>query len=387
MRYLDFLTKKFTKKTLQQEIPYIDFTREYKSIEEEIDQAYKQVMNRGWYILGPEVSKFEKEFANYCGSKYAVGVASGIDALTLVLDAWGIGPGDEAIVPANTYIATAFAATHNGATPVFVDIDPKSLNIDTNKIEAAITERTRVIMPTHLYGQMADMEPILELAKKYNLKILEDAAQAHGASQNKKTCGGHGDAVAFSFYPTKNLGCYGDGGAITTNDQNLYEILLNLRNNGSKTKYYYDYVGYNSRLDELQAAFLSVKLKHLDSWNSKRSELAKHYLRELQGIEDLVLPSIDHHNTHTWHVFCVRVLNNKREQLIEHLKKNSIGFNIHYPLPPHLQNCYKDLDYKLGDYPVAESTSQEILSLPLSPFHRLDEIVTVISVIKKFFNK
>jgi dTDP-4-amino-4,6-dideoxygalactose transaminase len=387
MRYLDFLTKKFTKQNLRQDIPYIDFTREYKNIEEEIDKTYKEIMNRGWYILGPEVSKFEKEFANYCGVKYAIGVASGIDALSLVLNAWGIGPGDEAIVPANTYIATAFAATHNRAKPVFVDIDPKSFNIDVHQIEKAITEKTRVIMPTHLYGQMANMGPILELAKKYNLKILEDAAQAHGAKQNNKICGGHGSAVAFSFYPTKNLGCYGDGGAITTNDQSLYEILLHLRNNGSKTKYYYDYVGYNSRLDELQAGFLSVKLKYLDEWNAKREELAKHYLRELQEIDEIILPSIDPQNTHTWHVFCIRVLNGKREELMEHLKAHSIGFNIHYPLPPHLQNCYTELDYTKGSFLVAEQVSEEILSLPLTPFHRVDEIVKIISVIKNFYKK
>ena len=385
MRYLNFLSRKFINKSIRQEVPYIDFTREYKTIETEIDQAYKQVMERGWYILGPEVIKFEKEFANYCRTKYAIGVASGIDALTLVLDAWGMGPGDEAIVPANTYIATAFAASHLGAKPVFVDIDPNSFNIDVKKIESAITERTRVIIPTHLYGQMANMEPILKIAQKYNLKVLEDAAQAHGAKQKGQICGGHGDAVAFSFYPTKNLGCYGDGGAITTNDPKLYEILLHLRNNGSKTKYYYDYIGYNSRLDEMQAGFLSVKLKHLDQWNAKRAELAEYYLKELKGIDDLVLPTTDTNNSHTWHVFCVRILNGRRESLIDFLKSNSIGYNIHYPLPPHLQNCYKDMDLDTGAFQFAEKTSEEILSLPLSPFHRLDEIIRVVSVIKNFF--
>jgi len=387
MKYLDLLINKFTKKKFQQEIPYIDFTREYKCIETEIDNAYKQVMNRGWYILGPEVAKFENDFAKYCGTKYAIGVASGIDALSLVLKAWGIGPGDEVIVPANTYIATAFAATHNGAQPVFVDIDPNNFNIDITKIESAITKKTKVIIPTHLYGQMANMEPILELGEKYNIKILEDAAQAHGAEQKNQKCGSHGHAVAFSFYPTKNLGCYGDGGAITTNDPELYDILLNLRNNGSKTKYYYDYVGYNSRLDELQAAFLSVKLKYLDTWNKKRIELAQHYHRELKDLDDLILPTIDNDNKHTWHVYCLRVLNGKRNNLIEHLKSNFIGFNIHYPLAPHLQNCYKNLELSANSYPIAELISEEILSLPLSPFHRVDEIVKTISVIRKFFNQ
>lgn len=380
------LASKLINDIAQQEVPYIDFTREYKLIENEVDAAYKRVMQRGWYILGPEVANFEKQFAEFCGTKYAIGVASGIDALILVLDAWGLGPGDEAIVPANTYIATAFAASHLGAKPVFVDVDPNSFNVDVSKIEAAITERTRAILPTHLYGQMANMEPILALAKKYNLRVLEDAAQAHGSMRNGQVCGSHGDAVAFSFYPTKNLGCYGDGGMITTNDPKLYEALLHLRNNGSKTKFYYDYVGYNSRLDEMQAAFLSVKLPYLNGWNSIRQGLAEIYLKDLQGIDGLILPSTERGNTHTWHVFCVRVLGGRRAALVEHLKANSIGYNIHYPQPPHLQNCYKDLDYQSGAFPVAEKLSEEILSLPLTPFHSQAEIKKVTKVIKEFFN-
>lgn len=371
----------------QQKVPYMDFIREYNEISEEIDQAYKKVLNQGWFILGPELEFFEKEFASYCQAKHSVGVASGIDALILPLDAWGVGPGDEVIVAANTYIASAFAATQVGATPIFVDIDPETFNIDVDKIEAAITEKTRVILPTHLYGQMVDMERIMAIAQKYNLKVLEDAAQAHGSSQRGKRCGSHGHAIAFSFYPTKNLGCYGDGGAIVTNDEDLQQTLLHLRNNGSKTKFYYDYVGYNSRLDEIQAAFLRVKLKHLDRWNIRRREIAKIYSNELKEIEGIILPSDAEYNTHIWHVYCIRVLDSKREELIKYLSENGIGHNIHYPKPPHLQNCYKNLCYSEGDMPVTEKACQEILSLPLSPFHSNDEIYYVIQHIKAFFRQ
>jgi len=368
-----------------QKVPYLHFTREYESIADEIDSAHKKVMSKGWFILGPELELFEKEFSKYCGVKHTVGVASGIDALILVLNAWGIGPGDEVIVAANTYIASAFAATQVGATPVFVDVDPNTFNIDTNKIEEAITEKTRVILPTHLYGQMAEMERILEIAEKYNLKVLEDAAQAHGSSQSNKMCGSHGHAVAFSCYPTKNLGCYGDGGIIVTNDDDLQQTLLHLRNNGSKTKFYYDYVGYNSRLDEIQAAYLRIKLRYLDKWNHNRKELAEIYNQDLSNIPGLTLPTIGRNNEHTWHVYCVRVLANRRQELIDHLTKNGIGHNIHYPMPPHLQNCYKDLGYKQGDLPITEQITEEILSLPLCPFHTKEEIKIVTKAIQQFF--
>ena len=371
----------------QRKVPYMDFVREYKSIEKEIDSAYKNVMEQGWFILGPELARFEKEFANYCEAKHAVGVASGIDALILVLNAWGVGPGDEVIVAANTYIASAFAATQVGAIPVFVDIDPNSFNIDVDKIEAAITERTKVILPTHLYGQMADMDSILRIAKKHNLKILEDAAQSHGASHRDKKCGSHGHAVAFSFYPTKNLGCYGDGGVIVTNDNELQQTLLHLRNNGSKTKFYYDYVGYNSRLDEMQAAFLRIKLRHLNSWNRRRQELAMIYENQLKKQNGISIPKIEVCNNHIWHVYCIRVLDGKREDLMKYLDEKGIGHNIHYPMPPHLQNCYKNLGYKPGDLPITESVVNEILSLPLSPFHSEAEINLVVNTIKDFFNK
>lgn len=371
--------------TISKEVPYIDFTREYKSLEEDFDLAYKRVMSRGHFILGPEVLEFEKEFANYCQTRFAVGVGSGLDALILVLDAWGIGPGDEVIVAANTYIATAFAVSKLGAVPVIVDIDPKTFNIDVNKIEAAINPKTKVILPTHLYGQMTEMNQILNLAKKYNLKVLEDAAQSHGARYQKQICGSHGDAVAFSFYPTKNLGAFGDGGAITTNCPVLYEKLLHLRNNGSKTKFYYDYIGYNSRLDELQAAFLKIKLKHLDSWNEERNRLSNIYGNELKNIDGLVLPELNLGQHSVWHVYCVRVLNNQRQNLIEYLKESGIGTNIHYPEPLHLQNCYKHLAYKRGDFPVTEKFSKEILSLPLSWYHSDEEIHRVAQKVKEFF--
>jgi dTDP-4-amino-4,6-dideoxygalactose transaminase len=369
------------------EIPYIDFSREYADIAVELDAAYKKVMQKAWFILGEEVANFEKEFAAYSEAKHAVGLASGIDSLILPLDAWGLKTGDEVIVAANTYIATAFAATHLGARPVFVDMNENTYNIDVSKIESAITERTKVIAPTHLYGQMADMDPILELARKYNLKVLEDAAQSHGATYKGRKCGSHGDAVAFSFYPTKNLGCNGDGGMLTANDDKLTDILLHLRNNGSKTKFYYDYIGYNSRLDELQAALLRVKLKKLDAWNQRRRDLAKLYLQKLGDLEEIILPEVPEWSSPVWHVFCIRVLDGRRESLIEHLKNNSIGHNVHYLIPPHLQNCYKSLGYGEGDFPVTERTCKEILSLPLTPYHTEEEILHTVEVIKRFFAK
>jgi dTDP-4-amino-4,6-dideoxygalactose transaminase len=372
--------------TFLKEVPYIDFTREYKSLEEEFDLAYKRVMNRGHFILGPEVLEFEKAFASYCKTKFAVGVGSGLDALILVLDAWGIGPGDEVILSANTYIATAFAITKLGAKPVVADIDKDTFNIDVSKIEALINPRTKVILPTHLYGQMADMEKICELAKKYNLKVLEDAAQSHGALQNNQICGSHGDATAFSFYPTKNLGAFGDGGAITTNCPILYDKLLHLRNNGSKTKFYYDYIGYNSRLDELQAAFLKIKLKHLDKWNQERQRLSEIYSHELQATQGLVLPTVSPKNQSVWHVYCIRVLNGLRSELVDYLHKSGIGTNVHYPQPLHLQNCYQDLGYKSGDFPLTEQFAGEILSLPLSWYHSEDEIYRVTQTVKEFFH-
>ena len=372
--------------TFLKEVPYIDFTREYKSLEEEFDLAYKRVMNRGHFILGPEVLEFEKAFASYCKTKFAVGVGSGLDALTLVLDAWGIGPGDEVILSANTYIATAFAITKLGAKPVIADIDKDSFNIDVSKIEALINPRTKVILPTHLYGQMADMEKICGLAKKYKLKVLEDAAQSHGALQNNQICGSHGDATAFSFYPTKNLGAFGDGGAITTNCPILYDKLLHLRNNGSKTKFYYDYIGYNSRLDELQAAFLKIKLKHLDKWNQERQRLSEIYSHELQATQGLVLPTVSPKNQSVWHVYCIRVLNGLRSELVDYLHKSGIGTNVHYPQPLHLQNCYQGLGYKSGDFPLTEQLAGEILSLPLSWYHSEDEIYRVAQTVKEFFH-
>ncbi len=366
-------------------VPFLDFTREYKDLELKLDAAYKRVMESGWYILGDEVAQFEAEFASYCDVKYAVGLGSGLDALILPLKAWGIGPGDEVIVAANTYIATLFAVTQVGAKPVIVDINADEHNIDVTKIEAAINDKTKVILPTHLYGQMADMQPILDLAKKYDLKVFEDAAQSAGAQYQGKICGGHGDAVAYSFYPTKNLSCFGDGGMFTTNDPELYDIVLHLRNNGSKTKFVYDYIGYNSRLDELQAAFLREKLPMLDQWSKRRQDLAKIYFQHLSGIDGLILPSQREDAEHVFHVFCVRVLNDRRQALMDHMKANAIGYNIHYAIPPHLQTCYKDLGYQEGDFPVTEQLQSEILSLPLFPYHSDEEIQEAARVIKGFF--
>jgi dTDP-4-amino-4,6-dideoxygalactose transaminase len=367
-----------------QHVPYLDFKREYQNLKSEYDKAYFKVMSKGHFILGNEVEMFEQNFAKFCNTSHAIGVASGIDALILTLKAWGIGSGDEVIVPANTYIATAFAATQVGAKPVFVDVEDRYYNLDTSLIEKSITKNTKVIAVTHLFGQMADMRIIMQLADKYNLKVLEDAAQAHGAKQDGLVCGSHGHAIAFSFYPTKNLGAFGDAGCIVTDCFKTADTLRYLRNNGSKTKFHYDHIGYNSRLDELQAAFLNIKLKYLNKWNYSRRILAHLYFKNLVRHPYLVLPETAYLNEHVWHVYNVQVLDGRRDELQNYLLKNGIQTNIHYPEVPHLQPCYQDLGYQLGDMPVAERLAESILSLPLSPFHRTSEIEYVCEVLNSW---
>lgn len=347
-------------------LPFLDLHASYLELKQEVDDAYQRVMTSGWYILGNEVVEFEKEFAAYCGTNHCIGVANGLDALSLVLRAWGIGPGDEVIVPSHTYIATWLAVTHVGATPVPVEPCEATYNLDPARIETAITTRTKAILPVHLYGQPADMDPICEIARRYGLKMLEDAAQGHGARYNGRRVGSLGDAAGFSFYPGKNLGAFGDGGAITTSDAVLAEKLRELRNYGSRVKYVNDIVGYNSRLDELQAAFLRVKLKHLDRWNQQRSMTAQWYLKNLPiTCADLILPAVPDYAEPCWHLFVVR--SSSRESFQKRLAENSIGALIHYPIPPHRQGAYDNLGLKSGSFPLAERLADEVLSLPMYP--------------------
>jgi dTDP-4-amino-4,6-dideoxygalactose transaminase len=346
-------------------IPFLDLKSPYLKLKEELDDAYHRVMESGWYILGEEVDAFEREFAAYGDTKHCIGVGNGLEALHLILRAMGIGHGDEVIVPANTYIATWLAVSYAGATPVPVEPDERTYNIDPASIEVAITNRTRAVLPVHLYGQPADMDPIVEIAKQYNLKVVEDAAQSHGARYKGRQVGNLGDAAGFSFYPGKNLGAFGDGGAVTTNDGELADRIRVLRNYGSHVKYYNEVKGFNSRLDELQAAFLRVKLRKLDDWNDCRKKAAACYLQELADVPGLILPEIPLWAEPVWHLFVVR--HQKRDKLQKALEWAGIKTLIHYPIPPHLSEAYSDLGYKAGDLPVAEELANTILSLPIGP--------------------
>ena len=343
-------------------IPFLDLRKSYIELKTEIDVAVQRVMNSGWYIQGEELKAFELEFAEYCNVKYCIGVGNGLDALHLILRAMDIGTGDEVIVPSNTFIATWLAVSYAGAMPVPVEPDETTYNIDPAGIEAAITERTKAIMPVHLYGNPADMDPILEIADRHQLKIIEDAAQAHGARYKGKSTGGLGDAAGFSFYPGKNLGAFGDGGAVTTNDPVFAEKVRQLRNYGSQKKYSHDVKGFNSRLDELQAAILRVKLRHLDEWNARRIELVECYRQCLAGSK-VLLPQIPVECDSVFHLFVIRTKD--RDLLQVGLKEAGIETLIHYPIPPHKQGAYSTMhDYNL---PIAESMAREVLSLPMGP--------------------
>ena len=362
------------------QIPFLDLKALYLEIKDELDAAYRRVLESGWYILGQEVEAFEKEFAQYCGVKHCIGVGNGLEALHLIIRAMGIGPGDEVIVPANTYIATWLAVTYAGATPVPVEPDERTYNIDSNRIEEAITPRTRAILPVHLYGQPADMAAVLAIAKKYNLKVIEDAAQAHGAKYKGKRTGGLGNAAGFSFYAGKNLGAFGDGGAVTTNDDTLAERIRVLRNYGSHKKYYNECKGFNSRLDELQAAFLRVKLKKLDDWNERRRQIAAIYMKELKDVEQIILPYVPLWAEAVWHLFVIRT--QKREALQKHLEQNGIQTMIHYPVPPHKQQAYQDMNHL--NLPITERIHQEVLSLPMGPAMKEEDALFVPDCIKSF---
>ncbi|MBW6466846.1 MAG: DegT/DnrJ/EryC1/StrS family aminotransferase [Brevefilum sp.] len=364
-------------------IPYLDLKAVNAEIQPELDRAYAQIVASGWFILGKAVETFEGAFADYVGVRHCVGVGNGVEALHLILRAYGIGPGDEVIVPSNTYIATWLAVTYAGATPVPVEPDPHSYNLDPNRIEAALTENTRAILPVHLYGQAADMRPILAIASRHDLVVIEDAAQAHGASYQGRRCGGLGHAAGFSFYPGKNLGALGDAGAVTTEDDALAEKVRSLRNYGSKKKYENEMLGFNSRLDELQAAFLSVKLPYLDKWNEHRRQIAEVYTDAFSQVPELTVPHTLDSASHVWHIYPLRCTD--RDGLQAHLNRAGIGTLIHYPVPPHLSEAYATLGYKQGEFPVAEAIAQTELSLPISPVMTMDETEVVVGAVLDYF--
>lgn len=364
-------------------IPFLDLGAAYRELQTEIDAAVARSLASGYYIGGPEVESFEDDFAAYCGAAHAVGVANGLDALHLALRAMHVGPGDEVIVPSNTYIATWLAVTQCGATPVPVEPDAHTCNIAPSRIEAAITSRTKVILPVHLYGQPADMDPILSIARKHGLRVLEDAAQAHGARYKGKRLGAHGDMVAWSFYPGKNLGAMGDGGAITTNDAHLADRIGVLRNYGSRVKYVNEVKGYNSRLDPLQAAILRVKLAHLDEWNARRSAIAARYQQRLT-VAGLMMPFVPDWAEPAWHLYTVQ--HPKRDELQKKLTEAGIGTLIHYPIPPHLQSAFADLAYDMGSLPISEKIHKEVLSLPIGPSMSLSDAEQVIEAVVSSVN-
>ena len=345
-------------------IPFLDLKTPNKELRGQIRDAFERVLNSGRYILGEEVKMFEREFADYCQADHCIGVGNGLEALHLILRAYGIGDGDEVIVPSNTYIATWLAASYAGATPVPVEPDERTYNLDPSRLESAITPRTKAIIAVHLYGQPADMDTINEVAYKHGIKVIEDAAQAHGACYKGRRVGSLGDAAGFSFYPGKNLGAIGDGGAVTTNDPLLAEKVRVLCNYGSKIKYHNEVKGYNSRLDELQAAFLRAKLPVLDEWNRRRQAIATMYLSQLD-IVSLKLPHVPDWAEPVWHLFVVR--SHKRDTLQQQLSEVGIGTMVHYPIPPHLQPAYSELGYKPGAFPISETIHREVLSLPMGP--------------------
>ncbi len=361
-------------------IVFLDMKSAYVELKTELDAAYTRVMESGWFVLGREVEAFEAEYAAFCGTRHCVGLANGLEALELVLRAWDLGPGDEVIVPSNTYIATWLAVTALGAKVVPVEPTPAGPNIDPERIAAAITPRTRAIMPVHLYGEPADMDAIRMLADKHGLKVIEDVAQAQGARVRGRRTGSLGHAGAHSFFPTKNIGAYGDGGAVTTDDAKLAERLRTLRNYGSKVKYVNLERGYNSRLDEMQAAFLRVKLKSLDGWNERRRRIAARYDDRLAGIPGLGLPRAPQWAEPVWHLYVVRA--DRRADLVKALDKAGIGSLIHYPIPPHLQQAYADLGAGKGAYPLAEKLADTVLSLPMGPHMALEQVDEVAAVVR-----
>ncbi len=362
-------------------VPFVDLQAQYQSLAEEMTTAVGGVMERCDFILGGKVTEFEEMFADYCDVAHGVGVDSGYSALELLVMAYGIGPGDEVITAANTFIATTLAISNTGATPVLVDCDPRTFNIDPTKIEAAITPRTKGIMPVHLYGQPADMDPIMALAEKYNLVVIEDASQAHGALYKGRRVGSIGHAAGFSLYPGKNLGAYGDAGIVVTNDADIAEKIRMLRNLGMKIKYHHEIKGFNRRLDTMQAAVLCVKLPHLDGWNENRRRVAAEYDRALEGLP-LTRPYVPGWAEPVFHLYVVRVAD--REGLQKHLNERGIASGMHYPIPIHQLEAYEELPYETGDFPVTEGYASEILSLPIFPELTTEQVGLVAEAIREY---
>lgn len=363
-------------------IQFLDMKAPYLELKDELDEAYFRFMNSGWYVLGPETEAFEKAFAEYCGTKFCVGVSNGLDALCLGLEAGGVKKGDDVIVPANTYIATWLAISQVGATPVPVEPAPGTFNIDPARIEEAITPRTTAIAAVHLFGVPADMASIMEIAKKHNLFVLEDNAQSQGAIYRGKRTGALGHAGALSFYPGKNIGAFGEAGAVTTDAPEIADKVRMLRNYGSKVKYHNEVKGYNRRIDSMQAAFLAVKLKYLDEWNERRRKIAARYLEKLSGIPELELPHAALEAS-VWHQFIVRC--DQRDELQKFLANHEIQTMIHYPIPPHLSKAYADMNFKRGDFPLSERMADTVLSLPIGPHLKPEEADCVAAAIREFF--
>lgn len=364
-------------------VPILDLKPAYDELRAELDAAYHRVMESGWLLLGQELEAFEREYAASVGVGHCIGVANGLEALQLVLMAIGVGRGDEVIVPSHGYIATWLAVTHTGATPVPCEPDPLSYNLDPGRLESVITPRTRAILPIHLYGQTADMAAINAVAERRGLFVLEDAAQSHGATCHGKAAGALGHAAGISFYPSKNLGALADAGAVTTQDGALADRLRHLRNYGSKVRYHHEHLGLNSRMSELQAAFLRAKLPHLKAWNSRRRALAQVYLEQLSDVPGLVLPQVASWAGPVWHLFVVRT--SQRDALQRHLTQNGIGTQIHYPIPPHLSPAYAGAGWRSGDFPLAEQYAREVLSLPIGPHLSHEQVLHVCDQVRGFF--
>ncbi|GIV26226.1 MAG: aminotransferase [Bacteroidia bacterium] len=364
-------------------IPFLSFEKMHSQIKQEILQQFEKVYDSYWYILGKEVETFEKLYAKYSDVQYCIGVGNGLDAIIIALKSLNVGKGNSVIVPSNTYIATWLAVSYVGAEIIPVEPDEKTYNIDPEKIEQSIKENTKAIIPVHLYGQICEMDKILQIAQKHNLYVVEDNAQAQGTFFKGKISGSWGNINATSFYPGKNLGALGDAGAITTNDEILSQRAKTIRNYGSQKKYYNEVKGINSRLDEIQAAFLQVKLKYLDEWNKERQQIAQWYMEFLSDEKNIILPHIHPDATSNFHLFVIRT--KKRNELQEYLHQNNIGTLIHYPVPPHLQEAYKDLNYKKGDFPIAEEIADTCLSLPMYPGLEKEDVQHIATTIKSFF--
>lgn len=362
-------------------VPFIDFSEQYQAIKDEIDGGLKSVFEKGNFILGEEEKEFEAQFAKFCDTKHAIGVNSGTDSLYLALGSLNISIGDEVIIPTFTFIATALCVSYTGAKPVFVDIEEETYNVDPQKLEEAITPKTKAIIPVHLYGQPANMDEISAIAKKHNVTIIEDACQAHGATYKGKKTGSLGSVGCFSFYPTKSLGAFGDGGMVVTNSDEISEKIQMLRDYGRKGRYEHKIKGYNSRLDTVQAVILSAKLKYLDEWNKMRSTQAAYYCRQLKGVPGIITPTTKEGRTHVFQTFAIRVFD--RDKICDEMKKRGVSVLIHYPIPVHLQEAYADCGHKRGDFPVSEKIADEILSLPMFPHISKEQVDYVCASLKE----